>query len=131
MTYTVGQVLWSLQDTPRTMFGLDVEGEWVSSGYIHVDMRWVAWTVERLTPKGAWIRAGRDGDTLRGILKWVGSNTRKVAATREQAKTHALVKRAYHVRMCAKRLEHAQTRLEALKTANIVESGEHRREEEP
>jgi len=118
-TYTVGQVLWSLVDTPRTMGGIDMEGEWVSAGYIRVDMRWIAWTVESVTPKGAWVRAGRDGDTLRGIRKWVANNTRKVAATREQAKTHALIKRTYHARMCAKRLEHAQTRLAALQSLKV------------
>jgi hypothetical protein len=111
------------------MGSIDMEGEWVSAGYICVDMRWVVWTVERVTPKGAWVRAGREGDTLRGNAMWVANNTRKVAATRQAAKDFALVKRAYHARMCAERLEKAQTRLEALKTANIVESGEHRREE--
>jgi hypothetical protein len=120
-TYTVGQVLWSLVDMPRTMGGIDMEGEWVSAGYIRVDMRWVVWTVERVTPKGAWVRAGREGDTLRGNAMWVANNTRKVAATRQEAKDFALVKRAYHARMCAERLEHAQTRLAALQALRVEE----------
>ena len=118
-TYTVGQVLWSLVDMPRTMGGIDMEGEWVSAGYIRVDMRWVVWTVERVTPKGAWVRAGREGDTLRGNAMWVANNTRKVSATREQAKAFAVQKRTYHVRMCTKRLEHAQTRLAALQSLKV------------
>jgi hypothetical protein len=52
---------------------------------------------------------------------WVANNTRKVAATRQAAKDFALVKRAYHARMCAKRLEHAQTRLAALKALQVEE----------
>ena len=118
-TYTVGHVLWSLVDKPRTMGTIDMEGEWVSAGYIRVDMRWVMWTVERVTPKGAWVYRGREGDTLRGETMWVANNTRKVAATRQEAKDFALVKRAYHARMCAERLEHAQTRLAALQALKV------------
>jgi hypothetical protein len=120
-TYTVGQALWSLVDMPLTMGSIDMEGEWVSAGYIRVDMRWVVWTVERVTPKGAWVRAGREGDTLRGNAMWVANNTRKVAATRQAAKDFALVKRAYHARMCAERLEQAQTRLAALQALRVEE----------
>jgi len=59
------------------------------------------------------------GDTLRGETMWVANNTRKVAATRQEAKYFALVKRAYHARMCAERLEQAQTRLAALQALKV------------
>lgn len=122
MGFTEGQVLWSLEDTVRTAGGPDLNGEWVSSGFQIVDIRWCVWTVERVTPRGAWIQAGLAGDTLRGTRMWVGFHTRKVAPTKEKAHDNACSKRAYHVVMCRKRLDTAELRLRALETTKIKET---------
>jgi hypothetical protein len=117
--FKVGQVLWSLEDKVLTMGHISDTGEWESSGYTRVDTRWVAWTVESVTPKGAWVQEGLATDTLRGTRMWVAYNTHKVATTKQRAKDHAVSKRAYHTRMCRERLASAEHRLHVIQAVDV------------
>lgn len=119
--FAEGQVLWSLVDVSREMGGIDETGEWISAGYARVDTRWIAWTVEKSTPRGAWVQEGRSGDTLRGERMWVAHNTRKVSATKAEAKARAVEKRAWHAKECRKRLARAEHQLRVLESLAVEE----------
>lgn len=114
MKFIEGQVVWSLKDIAREMGSVDETGEWLPAGYTRVDIHWRAWTVERVTPRGAWVTEGLAGGTLRGERMWVGHSTRKVAASKAEAKARAIEKRAFHVQQCKKRLDRAEHQLSVL-----------------
>lgn len=116
-----GQVLWSLKDASRDAGFIDDTGEWQPAGYARVDLYWTAWTVEKTTPRGAWVVEGLDGDTLRGERIWVAHDTRKVSATKAEAKARAVEKRAWHAKECRRRLERAEQQLSVLENIKIEE----------
>jgi hypothetical protein len=119
--FTEGQVLWSLKDVSREMGSMDDMGEWHPAGYARVDIYWTEWTVEKVTPNGAWVFEGHAGDRVRGERIWVANNTRKVAATKTEAKARAVEKRAWHAKECRKRLERAEHQLRVLENLKVEE----------
>lgn len=114
-----GDVVWSLEDKVIGLSSVDLNGEWTSAG-TRVEVLWQPWTVERVTPKGAWVQPGLRTHGIRGIKVWVSNNTRTVAPTKEQAKLNALGKRKYRVKMARTRLERAEERLRALERADVA-----------
>jgi hypothetical protein len=109
-----GQVVWSLRDVALADGFIDETGEWQPTGSTRVIVCWRAWTVEKVTPRGAWVVEGRAEETLHGEKMWVNNATRKVSATKEVAKERAIEKRAFHVSQCRKRLERAEQQLSVL-----------------
>jgi hypothetical protein len=123
--FTEGQVLWSLRDVALADGFVDETGEWQPLGTTRVNLCWRVWTVEKTTPRGAWVVGGRAGDTLRGERVWVAHGTRMVSATMAEAKARAVEKRAWHVKECRKRLERAEQQLHTLENLKVdtVEQG--------
>lgn len=110
-----GQVLWSVKDRLATGGGsVGLDGEWEPSTYLHVEVRWQEWTVEKVTPRGAWVQPGLRSHNLRGFREWVSFSTRRVSATKAEAKEQAVRKRAYHLQMSKRRLEGVLRRYYAL-----------------
>ena len=119
--FVAGQVLWSLKDMSREMGSMDDMGEWHPAGYARVDVYWTAWTVEKATPRGAWVVEGYDRDKVRGERMWVAHDTRKVSASKAIAKARAVEKRAWHVKECRKRLSRAEHQLSVLENIKLEE----------
>lgn len=119
--FTKGQVLWSLKDVSREMGSMDDMGEWHPAGYARVDIYWTAWTVEKATPRGAWVAEGYAKDWIRGERMWVAHNTRKVSASKAEAKARAVERRAWHAKKCRERLARAEQQLSVLENVKIEE----------
>lgn len=113
MSFVAGQRLWSLVDGVVAIGGVDITGEWFTRG-IRIEVAWQPWVVERVTPKGAWIRTGDAGDRIFQSRRWVSATTRLVAPTKALARENAIRKRKYHIKMARNRLELAEQRLRTL-----------------
>ena len=119
--FTEGQVLWSLKDVALADGFVDETGEWQPMGTTRVNLCWRVWTVEKATPRGAWVVEGLAENTLRGERMWVAHDTRKVSATRAEAKARAVEKRAWHAKECRRRLERAEQQLRVLESLAVEE----------
>ena len=113
--FTLGQVLWSVEDGTRWhSSGCNMDGEPTGS-YPVSYARWKLWTVVKVTPCGAWVIDAPEGANICSERIWVGTNSKRVAATKERARELAIRRRSYHIKMCRQRLELAERRLERIK----------------
>jgi len=125
MTYELGQVLYRVEDRTYTLWGRDLEGEFIGSGLppqVQVDI--IKYRVVSVTPKGAHIQRVLPKMDSSPIKKWVSTHTKFVAPTAELALELAIKRRRYHVKCSRARTALAESRLHALEALDVQEQEE-------
>lgn len=98
MNLILGQTLWSAKIRSHRERIKTANGRFQYHSDAVLKMEYIQWTVERVTPRGAWCRSS---DLRR---KWVGAKDQEVATTREGACLLASEKRnAQLLRLCQSR----------------------------
>lgn len=136
MTPEVNQRLYRLVDREVAHGSYDMQGEWLRTSHVSIELRWEIWQVEKLTPKGFWVvQVGsfEEGSAepghrdihahhIRGGRHWINPKTRsrlRLAETKREAAELAAVKRAHHVAHAHTRLRAAERRLEAISRLKV------------
>lgn len=116
MNFAQGQLLYRVEDTVSSDCYIDEWGDLCFTGHKTITISLKVFTVERATPKGAWIYQGLEGDNIREESKWISAARHRpfVRATKEEALEDAQCRRRYHVKMARERLELTERRLEQL-----------------
>jgi len=119
--YEVGQTLWTVEDWIELDGYFDEMDDWLSLGH-KVFARLTQWTVERVTPAGAWIvvRGALPGNTSGAPGRWVSLDPKRHGRTPAEARDKAARLRAYHVARCEDRTKDAQERLLAILAVDVT-----------
>ncbi len=122
--YEVGQALWTVDDWIEDVGHFDCADDWVSLGR-KVYAQLTQWTVERVTPAGAWIvvRGALPGNSSGAVGRWVSLNTKRHGRTPAEARDKAARLRAYHIARCEDRTKGARERLLAILAVDVTKGG--------
>ncbi len=122
MKYTEGQQLYRVEDRVTTSGYYDYDGDYICTGHKYIDVVLIVFTVDKVTPKGAWISIGLPEHVLRGDRRWVSHETRRVQTSKLAALNDARRRRAYHLGKTEERLELVKRRLAELEKDHDIEN---------
>ena len=122
--FKVGLELYRLVDTLEADYSFGYHGELEWGQTYSTRVRLEVWTVDKVTPCGAWVALGRAGDQIRGEAKWVTPRSRLLFVSPAEAREGAIAKRRWHIEKTRQRLRQAERRLQALEQWSSDEGGE-------